>query len=145
MSPNKHPLTFGQKNSFGMTHGQLETPIPTKQMKFGRIYKPIKGDPNIFMRATTFWPKRLMTSSWMSFPCINCNRSNLGYASVLPKHEVQKISPKFSSLEITQFGWRHFLTKYRQIYLKPLCVCHVSTAYIFSCGQLPAIMLRPQA
>lgn len=93
--------------------------------------EPIKCDPNILMRATTFWPKGLMTSSWMSFPCINCNRSNLGYASVLPKHEVQKISPKSSSLEITQFGWRHFLTKYRQIYLKPLRVPCIYCIYLF--------------
>ena len=75
-----------------------------------------------------------MTSSWMSFPGINCNRSNLGYASVLPNHEVQKISPKSSSLEVTQFdqfGWRHFLTKYRQIYLKPLCVPRTYCIYLF--------------
>lgn len=131
MSPNTHPLTFGQKNSFGMTHGHFETPIPAKKMKFGPIYKPIKCDPNILMRATTFWPKGLMTSSWMSFPCINCNRSNLGYASVLPNHAVQKISPKSSSLEITQFGWRHFLTKYRQIYVKPVCVPRIYCIYLF--------------
>ncbi len=78
------------------------------------------SSPKMWSQPDAYRSKGLMTSSWMSFPCINCNRSNLGYT--VPNHEVQKISPKSSSLEITQFGWRHFWLNIHK-YTKNVCLC----------------------